>query len=188
MEQHNSPKRDSPARQYPTTESISVDQMGKIAEPIAAYIHAPSQGITPTRRFIAGISAAEPVWRFAVANELIPYLETAVRLVHESFQKVDGLQFDYEIDPEIENESWIVVRAKVDGELDELINEYTNFNKAMVRAVPIDKQAFIRFSPESELLFASTKAKSTRKSVFSNNIFFYKHFAPNGAKKFFQFH
>jgi hypothetical protein len=71
-----------------------------------------------------------------------------VRLVRESFQKVGGLQFGYEIDPEIENESWIVVRAKIEGELDELLNEYTDFNKSMVRTVPIDKQAFIRFSPE----------------------------------------
>jgi len=124
------------------------EQIGKVAEPIAAYVHMPAQTLTPTRRFIAGILAAEPAWRFAVANELIPHLETAVRLVRESFQKLGGLQFDYEIDSEIENESWIVVRAKVDGELEELLNEYTNFNKAMVRAVPIDKQTFIRFSPE----------------------------------------
>jgi hypothetical protein len=148
MEQNHNTDRHSAAQQYPTAESATAGQIGKVAEPVAAYVHAPSHTMTPARRFIAGIPAAESVWRFAAANELISHLETAVQLVQESFQKVGGLQFDYEIDPEIENESWIVVRAKVDGELEDLLNEYSAFTKAMVRAVPMDKQTFIRFSPE----------------------------------------
>lgn len=144
MEQHNTPKRNPPANQYPTTESISVDQMGKVAEPVAAYIHAPSQGITPTRRFIAGIFASEMVWRFAVANGLIPHLETAVRLVHESFQHAGEISFTYDLDAEIENESWITLWVKVSGSIDELLNEHSAYRKGMRQAVPINKLPLIR--------------------------------------------
>ena len=144
MEQHNSPKRDAPAQQYPTLDSVSVNQMGKVAEPVAAYIHTPSQGITPTRRFIAGISAAEPVWRFAVANALIPHLETAVQLAHQSFHHAAEMGFTYDIDPEIENESWITLWVKVSGSMDELLNEQSAYRKGMRQVVPINKLPLIR--------------------------------------------
>jgi hypothetical protein len=42
MKQNHSPKRGSTVRKYPTAESPSVDQIGKVAEPAGAYVRAPS--------------------------------------------------------------------------------------------------------------------------------------------------
>jgi hypothetical protein len=42
MKQNHSPKRGSTVRKYPTAESPSVDQIGKVAEPVGAYGRAPS--------------------------------------------------------------------------------------------------------------------------------------------------
>jgi transcriptional regulator of nitric oxide reductase len=144
MEQNHSPKRDAAVRQYPTAESTAGDQGGKVAEPVAAYVHAPSQSITPAKRFIAGISASEAVWRFAVQNDLVQHLEIAVRLVHESFHHAGETRFTYDLDPEIENESWITLWVKVGGPLDNLLKEQAAYRKGMRQAVPLNKLPLIR--------------------------------------------
>ena len=69
------------------------------------------KSVTPRR--IAGISAPNEVWRFAARNDLLAHLETAVRLAKECFKNVEGFHFTYDIDPEIENESYITIRATV---------------------------------------------------------------------------
>jgi len=148
MEQNHTSNHDSAVRQYPTAESVAVEQIGKVAEPVAAYVYAPSQSMTPASRFIAGIPAAESVWRFAVANELVPHLETAVRLVQKSFHQAGEVKFTYDIDPEIENESWITLWFKVSGPLDNLLNEQSTYRKGMRQAVPINKLPLIRLFPE----------------------------------------
>jgi hypothetical protein len=97
---------------------------------------------------IAGISVSEEVWRFAVANEIVSHLETAVKLARKFFQKVIDVRFTHDIDEEIENESWITIRIKVQGSLEELVREHWDYTEAIVRAVPINKLPFISLSPE----------------------------------------
>lgn len=148
MEQNQSSNPRAAVQPYPTAESAAAAQSGKVAEPIAAYVYVPPQTAAPTRRFIAGILAAEPVWRFAVANQLIPHLETAVRLVQESFQDAEEIRFTCDLDPEIENESWITLWVNISGSLDNLLNEQSTYRKGMRQAVPINKLPRIRLFPE----------------------------------------
>lgn len=148
MEQNPSSDPRAPVRLYPTAESAVAAQSDKLAEPIAAYIHIPAQAVAPAQRFIAGILATEPVWRFAVANELIPHLETAVRLVRESFQSAEEIKFLYDLDPEIENESWITLWIKVSNSLENFLNEQAIYRKSMRQSVPVNKLPLIRLFPE----------------------------------------
>jgi len=148
MEQNHTPNRGLAVRQYPTAESVADEQIGKVAEPIAAYVYTSSQSMTPARRFIAGIPAAEQVWRFAVANELIPHLETAVRLVQQSFHLAGEIKFTHDIDPEIDNESGITLWVKASDPIDDLLNEQAAYRKGMRHAVPIYQLPLIRLFPE----------------------------------------
>jgi hypothetical protein len=93
------------------------------------------------------MAASDEAWHFAMKNELIPHLETAVRVVRESFKKISDIRFTHEIDPEIENESCITIRAKVVGSLEELLCQDWAYTEAIVRAMPINKLPFIRFIP-----------------------------------------
>lgn len=137
---------DSAPKSYPEVESPST---GKVAEAaVATYTVRPAAPYTRTpSRTIAGIAASDEVWRFAVKNELIPHLETAVQVIRESFQKISDIRFAHEIDPEIENESWITIRAKVAGSLEELLREDWAYTQKIVRVIPINKLPFIRFIP-----------------------------------------
>ena len=146
MSQETSSKPDSTHQPYPEADSSS-QQIGKVAEGVAAYSYTPLKKPIPPQHFIAGILASNEVWRFALTNELILHLETAVRILRQSFQKIGVMQFSYEIDPEIENESWITIRANVEGTLEELLREDWAYTQAIVRAIPITKLSFIRFIP-----------------------------------------
>jgi len=132
---------------YPDADSAMSEQIDKVAEGLAAYAYTPIKKAASWQHQIAGVSASEEVWRFAVVNELIPHLETAIRLLFESFHKIDKVRFAYEVDPEIENETWIAIRAKVEGRFDELLKEDLAYTKAITRVVPVDKRPFIRFIP-----------------------------------------
>ncbi|MDZ7359752.1 MAG: hypothetical protein ONB46_03355 [candidate division KSB1 bacterium] len=114
---------------------------------MATYAYTPVKKAAPLQHQIAGVSVSDDVWRFAAANDLIPHLEIAIRILFESFREISKVRFAYEIDPEIENESWIAIRAKVDGTLEELLHEDLAYTTAIVRAVPIDKLPLIRFIP-----------------------------------------
>lgn len=148
MSQEHSLKSDSAARPYPEAESTSSGQLGKVAEAaVGTYAYTPLKKTVSLQHQIAGVSVFDDVWRFATANDLIPHLEIAVRILFESFHEISKVRFAYEIDPEIENESWITIRAKVDGTLEELLHEDLAYTRAIVRAVPIDKLPLIRFIP-----------------------------------------
>lgn len=132
---------------YPEADSAMSEQVAKVAEGVTAYAYTPTKKAASAPHRIAGVTVSEEVWRFAAANGLIAHLETAIRLLFESFHKIDIVRFVYEVDPEIENESWIAIRAKVEGRFDELLKEDLAYTKAITRAVPADKRLFIRFIP-----------------------------------------
>lgn len=116
------------------------------------HAHTPTRRrtVTSAPRRIAGITASNDLWRFVARNDLLAHLETAVRLAKECFKNIDQLGFSYDVDPEIENESWISIRAGIKGTLDELLLQWQAFDKAMVRSLPTNKQALILFSPRGE--------------------------------------
>jgi hypothetical protein len=146
MTEKNYPNLDAISKPYPETEPSS-QQIGKAAEGVATYAYTPLKKAACVQHQIAGVSVSDDVWRFATANDLIPHLEIAVRILFESFHEISKVRFAYEIDPEIENESWIAIRAKVDGTFEELLHDDLAYTRAIVRAVPIDKLPLIRFIP-----------------------------------------
>jgi hypothetical protein len=85
---------------------------------------------------IAGLPASEDVWRFAQENALVPHLETAVRLVRESFKRIKEIKLSYAPDPEIPHWESIVIDLHVTGDVDELQNAYTDYIHEFVKAVP----------------------------------------------------
>lgn len=118
----------------------------RITEPVAAYSTAKSSSLGRPRRLaarrIAGLIASEEVWRFAVAHDLIPHLETAMRLVRECFPTVQKVKLLYEIDWEDENRTWIAIDIgdiESAGTQQAILEQYDRFTREMVRQVPPDK-------------------------------------------------
>lgn len=136
-----SSKQSSP-RPYPTVEQN--EALPHIAEPAAAYSVATPASYRKSPRAekkqIAGYAVSDDVWRFAVTNELIPHLETAVRLVHECFPAVSDVELLYEIDWEIENRSYIVIEIKIAGSIPAILEQYNRFTRQIIRQVPPDKR------------------------------------------------
>ncbi|MGH7451475.1 MAG: hypothetical protein ACRENG_09040 [bacterium] len=131
---------------YPEAESSS-EQVGKVAEDVATYTYTPLKKAASVQHQIASIAVSEEVWRFAAANEIVSHLEAAVRLVGEAFRKVGKIRFSYQIDPEIENESCIIIHAEVYGVVEELVHEDLAYTKAMMRNIPADKLSLIHLFP-----------------------------------------
>ncbi len=146
MSQETSTKPDSAAKPYPETESSS-EQADKVAEGVATYTYTPLKNAASVQHQIAGIAVSYEVWRFAVANEIVSHLETAVRLVGESFRKAGKIWFSYQIDPEIENESCVIIHAEVSGTVEDLVHEDLAYTKAIVRTIPADKLPLIHLFP-----------------------------------------
>jgi hypothetical protein len=140
----NSPSKRAAPRPYPTAEEKN-EASSCVAEPVAAYSVATPTATTlrkPRRieeKRIAGYAVSDEVWQFAAANDLIPHLETAIRLVHECFPTVSGVQLLHEIDWDVENRSYIVIEIKITGSIPSLLEQYDRFTAQMVRQVPPEK-------------------------------------------------
>ncbi len=145
MNRASSPKKGK-VKVYATAEERSSAHTDKVVESLA--VHAPARGCkSAVRRRIAGILVSSEVWRFAAWNDLLAHLETAVRLAKECFWQIDGFHFTYDIDPEIENESYITIRANVQGTVEELLPQDWALTQALVRTLPRNKLHFIHFAP-----------------------------------------
>jgi hypothetical protein len=136
-------KQSSP-RPYRTAEEMI--KPSRIAEPLAVYSTTRKSSSRAPRRLIerrlAGLTTSEEVWRFAVAHDLIPHLETAVRLVRECFPTVRAIKLLYEVDWEVENRSWIAINIgdiETVGTQEAILERYDRFTRDMVRQVPLDK-------------------------------------------------
>jgi hypothetical protein len=141
-------KKKSSRRTYPEAGGKS-KAVTRVAEPATAVytVAKPSplrKSLRPiTARHIAGYSVSDDVWQFAVANDLIPHLETAIRLVRACFPTARKTDFAYVIDHEIENNAWINVAIKVSGTVDEILAQMNRFDEEMIKHVPIEKGAKI---------------------------------------------
>jgi hypothetical protein len=56
---------------------------------------------------------------------------------------VRKIDFEYVIDPEVENNSWIDLAIKVSGTVEEILAQMNRFNNEMIKQVPIEKGAKI---------------------------------------------
>ncbi|MGH7454805.1 MAG: hypothetical protein ACRENG_25840 [bacterium] len=111
------------------------------ARPQSTYKRRPSLS-----RQIAGYAVSNEVWRFAVENDLILHLETAIRLVHECFPTVSEVRLLHEIDWEIEDRSWVTIETKITGTIEDILQQYNQFTVSMVREVPSEKGGKILLS------------------------------------------
>jgi hypothetical protein len=148
MKKNSSAKQAAP-RPYPTAEERN-EAPSRVSEPAAAYAAAtPTLHRKPRRveeKRIDGLAVSDEVWQFAVANDLIPHLETAIRLVHECFPTVSDVQLLYEIDWEIEGRSYIVVEIKITGSIPALLEQYDRFTTQKIKQVPPEKRGKIVLS------------------------------------------
>jgi hypothetical protein len=78
------------SKKYPESKPHS-SRPSKVAEAVAGYTVSPAatkrKSLAKSRR-IAGLDASDEVWEFAQKHRLVPHLETAVRLVKESFHDI----------------------------------------------------------------------------------------------------
>lgn len=141
------PKSLPPEKEPGSSAADSAPATNRVAEPVAAYqvqqqpLNA-RQSAPPTH-VVSGHHVPSEVWQFAVANELLPHLETAVRLVYESFSVVSKIRFEHAIDPEIANNSWITIEVVVPGTVAEVLTQMNKFDREMISQVPVEKGARI---------------------------------------------
>jgi hypothetical protein len=136
------------SKPYPEQETAPAAQSDKVAEAVSPYIARTEMrhGVLSTKvkpPVIAGLPASEEVWRFAQDNELLPHIETAVRLVRESFKEIRKIKLSYAPDPEIPHWEAIVVDLYVTGSVDELLRSDQNYRRAFIAAIPDEQQVKI---------------------------------------------
>jgi hypothetical protein len=133
------------SKKYPEPKPAAVEQ-SKIAEPVASYAPPVTMSVTKPKvksRRIAGLEASEEVWNFAQKHRLVPHLETAVRLVKESFHDIRKIHLSFEPDPEIPGLDGIAINIKVGGTLDELVKQDQVFALRFIKALPNEHRSKI---------------------------------------------
>jgi len=143
----NSMNKKSPSRRYPEAQEKR-ETPSRVAESaVAAYSVAkpPALGKSPrpSAKRIDGYVVFNEIWQFLVKNDLLPHLKTAIRLTHACFPTLRKIDFEYVIDPEVENNSWIDLAIKVSGTVEEVLAQMNRFDDEMIKQVPIEKGAKI---------------------------------------------
>ena len=146
MPQKTSTKKIGAPQPYPEG-GPNEGSLNRVAESVA--IHYGTRPATlrkaprTSARQVAGYTVSTEVWKFAAAHDLLPHLETAVRLVRECFPTVRKIEFKYVVDPEIANWSWIAIAIKVSGTVEVVLAQMNRFDDEMIKQVPIEKGAKI---------------------------------------------
>ena len=82
---------------------------------------------------------------FCSRERITSYLSTAVNLVESSFPSTTGMKINLEKDPET-GEEWLVLNVTIQGEVDEVLNNYDNYTIHWVSSVPWPECHKIRLS------------------------------------------
>ncbi|MGH7451476.1 MAG: hypothetical protein ACRENG_09045, partial [bacterium] len=82
MAEKKTSKSKSAAKPYPEAAN---QPARKVAEAVATYIVRSTPKPRAAARTIAGLTVDGEVWAFVKANNLLPHLETAIRLARETF-------------------------------------------------------------------------------------------------------
>lgn len=119
----------------------------KVAETaVAAYTVSPAAAkrtpVTKSHR-LAGLEASNEVWEFAQKHGLASHLETAVRLVNESFHDIKKIYLTFEPDPEIPKLDGIAINIKAGGNLDELTKQDQVFALRFAKGLPNESRSKI---------------------------------------------
>lgn len=141
MSQENSAKPDSNAKPYPEPEpESSSGQVGKIAEGVATYAVSTIPKLKIPIRTIADVTADDEVWAFVKVNNLLPHLETAIRLVRETFADVREIRLSYEPDPEIPFFNSVTIYVKAVGTVEEVFEQEKRYTRAFIQAIQSEKR------------------------------------------------
>jgi len=132
MSQENSSK----PKPYPEADSVS-EEVDKVSETVStAYAVRTDAKWRPPARTIAGLSADDEVWAFVKSNNLLPHLETSIRLVRESIIDVREIKLSYEPDPELSFFNAVVIYVKAVGTIEELFEQENRYVRAYIRSIP----------------------------------------------------
>jgi len=114
----------------------------KVAETaVVTYTVSPAAAkrkLVAKSRRIAGLEAPDKVWEFAQKHELAPHLETAVRLVKESFHDIRTLSLTFDPDPEVSSLDGIIIHIKIKGSIEDWEKQYNAYVLRFVQEVPDD--------------------------------------------------
>ena len=90
-----------------------------------------------------GISLPADAAHFCARNDLLSYLEDAVRIASDSFHRLQDLKVVVEADPETGDE-YAVIDVVVMGSLDSAMEQYRRYTEQWVRQAPACQQHLIR--------------------------------------------
>ncbi len=112
---------------------------GKISEPSGTYTATPSAKSwkpAATMHRIGGLEASDEVWQFAREHQLIPPLETSIRLARETFKGLRSIRLKFEPDPEIPSLDGIGIRVRAKGSLEDLVQQDRAFQDRFLKEIP----------------------------------------------------
>ena len=94
---------------------------------------------------ISKIDLSLDMVRFCLRNGIWQYLTVAIGLIEECFPSIRQLRLQTEEDPETGDE-WLVLDITIEGEVDEVLDNYDNYTDRFVSSVPWPKRDKIRLS------------------------------------------
>jgi len=130
---------------YPESQPVPLEQ-SQVAESVASYAISPAAAtatLAAKSRRIAGLEASDEVWGFAQKHRLAPHLETAVRLVKESFQDIRTLALAFDPDPEEPNLDGIIIHITIGGPIEEWKKQYKIYALKFLEEIPNDVRSKI---------------------------------------------
>lgn len=135
----------STPKKYLEADAIPHEKL-KVSEPVAAYVISPpadTAAVATKSRRIAGLEASDEVWEFAQKHRLVTHLETAVRLVKESFRDIRTMYLAFDPDPEEPSLDGIIIQIKVGGLMDEWNEQYKAYALRFLDEIPNDVRSRI---------------------------------------------
>ena len=85
------------------------------------------------------------ILQFCSRHEILPYLAVAIDLIEKSFPSIFNLKIYPEQDPETEDE-WLLLDLTLQGEVDEVLDNYDAYTDRWICSVPWPQQEKIRLS------------------------------------------
>ncbi len=138
-------------KEYP---EATPPESGKISDSVATYTATPAtkswKPAAATHR-IGGLEASDEVWQFAREHQLIPSLETSIRLARETLHDMRNLELSFQPDPEIPSLHGIGIHAKMGTtDLEVWERQYRSFQRRFLKEIPPDSDGKISLFLECE--------------------------------------
>ncbi|GAG59995.1 unnamed protein product, partial [marine sediment metagenome] len=81
---------------------------------------------------------------FIDKNELSHCVNITRKVIERSFSNVHGINIELVSDPET-NDSWIVFVTTLEGDINQILEEYQEYTAKIVKKIPYPKLTLIRF-------------------------------------------